>query len=90
MLRIFRVAIQCLCVFLLFGCGEKTAETMLPEEPDPPQIPADSVLSRISLPEGFSTSFYSDEVPGARSMTLGDRGTLFVGTRDKSSTLLAT
>lgn len=106
MLRIFRVPIQYLCVFLLFGCGEKPApggrvevpsgpmpeeipaEPMPPEtsgEPAPPQrIPADSMLSRISLPEGFSISFYSDKVPGARSMTLGEEGTLFVGTKGKT------
>ena len=36
---------------------------------------------QISLPEGFSISFYSDQVPGARSLALGAKGTLFVGTR---------
>lgn len=37
----------------------------------------------ISLPEGFSIAVYAADVPGARSMTVGDRGTLFVGTRDE-------
>jgi len=35
----------------------------------------------IRLPAGFHLELYSGEVPGARSMALGDRGTLFVGTR---------
>lgn len=33
------------------------------------------------VPEGFRIAEYA-EVPGARSMTIGDNGTLFVGTRD--------
>ncbi|MCU0725602.1 MAG: PQQ-dependent sugar dehydrogenase [Planctomycetes bacterium] len=36
---------------------------------------------KIRLPEGFSVSVFSDEVPGARSMAWGAKGTLFVGTR---------
>ncbi len=35
----------------------------------------------ISLPPGFRIAVYTDRVPGARSMALGARGTLFVGTR---------
>jgi glucose/arabinose dehydrogenase len=38
-------------------------------------------LGSIKLPPGFTISLYA-EVPGARSMTLGPGGTLFVGTRD--------
>ncbi|RMF86935.1 MAG: sorbosone dehydrogenase family protein [Nitrospinota bacterium] len=38
-------------------------------------------LHTIKLPPGFRISLYADNVPNARSMTLGDRGTLFVGTR---------
>jgi glucose/arabinose dehydrogenase len=38
-------------------------------------------LEKIQLPPGFSIHIYSDRVPGARSMTLGAKGTLFVGTR---------
>jgi len=42
-------------------------------------------LRNIELPPGFSIEVYADEVPGARSMALGDKGTLFVGTRGKRS-----
>lgn len=41
----------------------------------------DSRLSSIQLPEGFEIEIYADQVDNARSMTLGDRGTLFVGSR---------
>jgi len=39
-------------------------------------------LGEVRVPQGFQVGLFSDAVPGARSMTLGDRGTLFVGTRE--------
>lgn len=39
-------------------------------------------LERIKLPPGFRIAMYADNVPGARSMALGDKGTLFIGTRE--------
>jgi glucose/arabinose dehydrogenase len=41
---------------------------------------AERSLGDIKLPPGFRIASYAD-VPNARSMTLGERGTLFVGTR---------
>lgn len=38
-------------------------------------------LHTIKLPPGFTISVYANNVPNARSMALGPRGTLFVGTR---------
>lgn len=38
-------------------------------------------LSHIRLPEGFHISLLTDQVPGARAMAWGDKGTLFVGSR---------
>src|SRR3989304_2690433 len=40
-----------------------------------------SRLKSIRLPPGFAIEIYAPDVPGARSMTLGERGTVFVGTR---------
>ena len=39
-------------------------------------------LTAIKLPPGFRISIYADNVEGARSMTQGSNGTLFVSTRD--------
>jgi glucose/arabinose dehydrogenase len=36
-------------------------------------------LERIKLPPGFEITVFADNVKGARSMALGDKGTLFVG-----------
>jgi len=41
---------------------------------------AETRLGDIRLPAGFRIAVYA-EVPNARSMTLGERGTIFVGTR---------
>ena len=38
-------------------------------------------LNEIQLPPGFEISIYASNVENARSMTLGDKGTLFVSTR---------
>lgn len=38
-------------------------------------------LDRITLPDGFRIHLYADGVSNARGMVLGDRGTLFVGSR---------
>jgi len=38
-------------------------------------------LGDIKLPPGFEISVFVDDVPNARAMSLGERGTLFVGTR---------
>lgn len=39
-------------------------------------------LDRITLPPGFAIELFADNVDNARSMTLGPKGVLFVGTRD--------
>ena len=46
-----------------------------------PAIAAELPLEKITLPAGFTISVYADDVPGARSMALGDKGTLFVGSQ---------
>jgi glucose/arabinose dehydrogenase len=41
----------------------------------------DKVSANVRLPPGFKFEVYSDQVPAARSMALGQNGVLFVGTR---------
>ncbi|NIO16441.1 MAG: sorbosone dehydrogenase family protein [Deltaproteobacteria bacterium] len=48
----------------------------------PPRVFGDELpLEKISLPPGFAIELFATGVPNARSMTLGEKGTLFVGTR---------
>src|SRR3982074_760644 len=41
-------------------------------------------IERIKLPPGFKIEVYADKVENARSLALGDKGTVFVGTRTHS------
>ncbi len=43
----------------------------------------DRRLASIRMPEGFRIQVFIDDIPDARSMVLGDRDTLFVGTRKR-------
>lgn len=43
-------------------------------------LAADSIAD-LKLPRGFKIEIYAENVPNARNMVLGDRGTLFVSTR---------
>ncbi len=38
-------------------------------------------LETIELPEGFTIGVFAGDLPGARSLNLGEKGTVFVGTR---------
>ena len=39
-------------------------------------------LDRLTLPKGFHIAVYSDQVPDAREMAVGAKGTVFVGSND--------
>lgn len=39
-------------------------------------------IEKLNIPEGFKIEVYADKIDGARSMAMGDDGTLFVGTRN--------
>ncbi|WP_049623436.1 PQQ-dependent sugar dehydrogenase [Frateuria defendens] len=56
-------------LLLLIGCFA------LPALAAPP-------LDRLTLPKGFHVAVYADGVPDARGMTLGAKGTVFVGSMD--------
>jgi glucose/arabinose dehydrogenase len=61
------------------GAPEPPMDDEVATEIPPPSPEAlDQVLQ---LPEGFRVGVVTQEVPGARAMALGARGTLFVGTR---------
>jgi glucose/arabinose dehydrogenase len=48
--------------------------------PTKKEEPAD-LLAKLSLPPGFSIAYYAEGVDGARSLTRGAQGTIFVGSR---------
>ncbi|MGH7230924.1 MAG: permease [Nitrospiraceae bacterium] len=42
-------------------------------------------MEKIKLPPGFEINVYAMDVPNARGMTLGENGTVFVGTQSKGN-----
>ncbi|MGZ5855495.1 MAG: PQQ-dependent sugar dehydrogenase [Xanthobacteraceae bacterium] len=66
----------------LFGQPNSEGATKLAPVPGPPlAVAADKLrVDKIKLPKGFKLEVYAAGVTGARSMRLGDKGTLFVGT----------
>lgn len=47
------------------------------------QVQAELPLDLIKLPEGFKIDLYAQDLPNARSLALGAKGTVFVSTRGK-------
>ena len=47
-----------------------------------PAMAASPQLDKLSLPKGFHIAVYSDDVPNAREIALGDKGTVFVGSNN--------
>lgn len=47
-----------------------------------PALAAPPPLDRLTLPRGFHIALYSDQVPDARELALGAKGTVFVGSND--------
>lgn len=66
-----RHAVRGVCLLMLVGVAAASPAT-------------DKVVANVRLPPGFKLAVYADNVPGARSMALGQQGTLFVGTRSGS------
>ena len=58
-------------------------DTNLKPHPTPPTVtPADKLpLDKIKLPPGFKAEVWSSGHPGGRSMVMGPKGTMFMGTR---------
>ena len=56
-----------------------------PLAPHPPGLTAkpgsEIPLNQIKLPKGFEISLWAEGVPNARSMAIGKKGTVFIGTR---------
>jgi glucose/arabinose dehydrogenase len=74
-----RVLALALAVIAASSQGEERTVARNPIDVDPA-----TRLGDIQLPPGFEISLYATGVDGARSMALGEDGTLYVGTRTDS------
>lgn len=60
----------------------EAAKKLAPVAPPPIPLAADKFqLDKFKLPKGFHIEVYASGIPNARSMRVGDKGTLFVGSR---------
>ena len=70
---------------LSFSCKQKETKKVEMNETIEYDEPISKLpIDRLKLPEGFKIEVYADSIEGARSMAMGDNGTLFVGTRNEN------
>lgn len=73
-MRLSHRPIVLLCILLVI-CSAACKNKTLQKTEDPR-------LNDIKLPPGFHISLFADTIDNARSLALGDKGTVFVGNRD--------
>jgi glucose/arabinose dehydrogenase len=62
--------------------GSDGARKLAPVAPPPIPAAADKIqLDKLSVPKGFKIELWASGINNARSMRLGDKGTVFVGSR---------
>jgi glucose/arabinose dehydrogenase len=62
--------------------ASKQVESLKPHATPPTVTPVDKLpLDKIKLPPGFKADVWSSGHPGGRSMVMGTKGTMFMGTR---------
>ncbi len=64
------------------AAGSKQDATLAPHATPPIATPPDRIpLDKITLPAGFKAEIFSSGHPGGRTMVMGPKGTVFIGTR---------
>ena len=62
--------------------GNEAASKLAPVAPPPIPAAADKLpTAQLKLPPGFNIEVYASGIPNTRSLRIGDKGTVFVGTR---------
>ncbi len=80
-LKLRLLAAGCVCL-TIFSCKESKPTEAKPEVAAEAEAVASSLpLERLNLPDGFTIETFAEGIEDARSMAIGDKGTLFVGTR---------
>lgn len=74
------VAILSLFCFLLSVAACQSEKKKPVNVDNPKRVDVKAYLKHIQLPKGFKIDLFAENVGGARSMALGQNGTLFVGT----------
>ncbi|UII79495.1 sorbosone dehydrogenase family protein [Flagellimonas sp. CMM7] len=72
----------------VFSCNGKkgeSKETIAEDAEELEQAETTLPLQSLNLPDGFKIEVFAEGIDGARSMAMGDNGTLFVGTRNEKT-----
>lgn len=83
--RISFLLVLTLFVFSCNGKKEKSKETIVEDVEEVEQTETTLPLQNLNLPDGFKIEVFAEGIDGARSMAMGDNGTLFVGTRNEKT-----
>ncbi len=75
------LAVIIACIFSCKDNAEEKVEEKVVLEPYKGPLP----IQNLQLPEGFKIDVFAEGIDGARSMAMGDEGTLFVGTRNEKT-----
>ena len=81
---LIKVSIVAVITVSLFSCKdnvEEKVEEKIVLEPYKGPLP----IQNLNLPVGFKIDVFAEGIDGARSMAMGDEGTLFVGTRNEKT-----
>jgi Glucose/sorbosone dehydrogenases len=70
-----------LLVLSLFAAATAQAQPQISAANNPMDVDVRESLSKLKVPDGFKVSIYAEGMEEARSLALGDDGTLYVGTR---------
>ncbi len=82
-----KLILSSLLISYITSCNEKKDG---PKEPigenEENQVDTTNLpIENLNLPDGFKISVFAEGIDGARSMAMGDDGTLFVGTRNENT-----
>jgi glucose/arabinose dehydrogenase len=84
-ISLFKLSFIVLAIFLIQSCKEHKKDSSDNTSKEIELDSTDLALLALNLPEGFKIEVYARGVDGARSMAMGDDGTLFVGTRTENN-----
>ena len=80
-----KITLAIALVIALHSCKENKKEDLKNTAEKVELDSTDLALLDLNLPEGFQIEVYARGVDGARSMAMGENGTLFVGTRTENN-----
>ncbi|SNR46614.1 Glucose/arabinose dehydrogenase, beta-propeller fold [Maribacter sedimenticola] len=83
--KIYNIISLAILIIAISSCKDKKQKEATEVANEVVMDSTDLALLELNLPEGFNIEVYARGIDGARSMAMGDNGTLFVGTRNENT-----